>query len=128
MRGGDDHLLSGVSRIFEQHGFRLVGIKDIAPNLLMPEGSITRVSPGADTFADIARGGEVLKALGPFDVGQAVVVIDGHVIGVEGIEGTDSLLVRIRQLRTDKKLRSKFGRGVLVKMPKIRICGSICRP
>jgi UDP-2,3-diacylglucosamine hydrolase len=27
-RGGDDHLLSGVGRIFEQDGFRMVGVKD----------------------------------------------------------------------------------------------------
>ena len=35
-RGGDDHLLSGIGRIFEQDGFRMVGIKDVAPDLLMP--------------------------------------------------------------------------------------------
>src|SRR5882724_1472398 len=37
-RGGDDHLLSGIGRILEQDGFRMVGIKDVAPDLLMPEG------------------------------------------------------------------------------------------
>ena len=38
-RGGDDHLLSGIGRIFEQDGFRMVGIRDVAPDLLMPEGA-----------------------------------------------------------------------------------------
>ena len=38
-RGGDDHLLSGIGRILEQDGFRMVGIKDVAPDLLMPEGA-----------------------------------------------------------------------------------------
>ena len=33
LRGGDDHLLTGISRIFERHGFRLVGIQDVAPEL-----------------------------------------------------------------------------------------------
>ena len=41
-RGGDDHLLSGIGRILEQDGFRMVGIKDVAPDLLMPEGCLTR--------------------------------------------------------------------------------------
>src|ERR1700742_5246745 len=41
-RGGDDHLLSGIGRIFERQGFRMVGIKDVAPDLLMPGGSLTR--------------------------------------------------------------------------------------
>lgn len=118
LRGGDDHLLLGVSRIFERHGFRVVGIQDVAPELLMPEGSITRLTPDADALADIARGRDLMRALSPFDVGQAVVVIDGHVVAVEDIEGTDGLLARVAWLRQEKRIRAKPGRGVLVKMPK----------
>ncbi|MGL5165341.1 MAG: LpxI family protein [Afipia sp.] len=118
LRGGDDHLLSGVSRIFERHGFRVVGIQDVAPELLMPEGSITRLVPDADALADLAKGRDLLRALGPFDVGQAVVVIDGHVVAVEDIEGTDALLARVTRLREEKRIRAKAGRGVLVKTPK----------
>jgi DUF1009 family protein len=117
-RGGDDHLLSGIGRIFEQDGFRMIGVKDAAPDLLMPKGCITRAVPDAAATADIARGREVLAALGPFDIGQAAVVIDGHVVAVEDIEGTDSLLVRVARLRSEGRIRAKAGRGVLVKGPK----------
>ncbi|MBN9147347.1 MULTISPECIES: LpxI family protein [unclassified Nitrobacter] len=117
-RGGDDHLLSGIGRILERDGFRMVGIKDIAPDLLMPVGCLTGKMPDQSAQADIAKGREVLRALSPFDVGQAVVVIDGHVVGVEGIEGTDALLARIAQLRAEGRIRAKTTRGVLVKMPK----------
>jgi UDP-2,3-diacylglucosamine hydrolase len=117
-RGGDDHLLSGVARLFEQEGFHLLGVRDVAPDLLMPEGCATQNLPDHDAVADIARGQEVLRALGPFDVGQAVVVIDGHVVGVEGIEGTDELLARIAALRAASRIRASTGRGVLVKAPK----------
>lgn len=117
-RGGDDHLLSGVGRILERDGFRMVGVKDVAPDLLMPAGCLTRTAPDSSATADIAKGQDVLRALGPFDIGQAVVVIDGHVVGVEGIEGTDALLVRIAQLRAEGRIRTKPGRGVLVKTPK----------
>lgn len=119
LRGGDDHLLRGVGRIFEQHGFRLVGIKDVAPELLMPQGAITQRAPDDDMNADIAKGRELLRALGPYDVGQAVVVIDGHAVGVEDIEGTDGLLARVARLRAEGRIRAKAGRGVLVKAPKI---------
>ena len=118
-RGGDDHLLSGIGRIFEQDGFRMVGIKDVAPDLLMPEGHLTRTSPDKDAAADIARGHDVLRALGPFDIGQAAVVIDGHVVAVEDIEGTDGLLARVARLRAEGRIRAKAGRGVLVKAPKV---------
>jgi DUF1009 family protein len=117
-RGGDNHLLSGIGRIFEQDGFRMVGIKDAAPDLLMPRGCVTRAAPDDAALADIAKGREVLAALGPFDIGQAAVVIDGHVVAVEDIEGTDGLLVRVARLREEGRIRAKAGRGVLVKMPK----------
>jgi DUF1009 family protein len=117
-RGGDDHLLSGIGRILERDGFRMVGIKDVAPDLLMPEGLLTRAAPDAQASADIARGREVLRALGPFDIGQAAVVIDGHVVGIEDIGGTDGLLERIAQLRTQGRIKAAAKRGVLVKAPK----------
>ena len=50
--------------------------------------------------------------LGSADVGQAVVVQEGLVLGVEAIEGTDALLSRCGELR-----RQGPG-GVLVKMRK----------
>src|SRR5436190_5726208 len=112
-RGGVDHLLSGIGRILEQDGFRMVGIKDVAPEILMPEGCISRAAPDPASTADIARGREVLRALGPFDIGQAVVVIDGHVVAVEDIEGTDGLLARVARLRSGGLIRAGAGRGAL---------------
>src|SRR5712671_790148 len=117
-RGGDDHLLSGIGRILEQDGFRMVGIRDVAPDLLMPEGCLTLKSPDENAAADIARGRDVLRALSPFDIGQATVVIDGHVVGVEDIEGTDGLLARVARLRAEGRIRTRTARGVLVKAPK----------
>ena len=117
-RGGDDHLLSGIGRILEQDGFRMVGVKDVAPDLLVPEGCLTRKAPDENAAADIARGRDVLRALSPFDIGQAAVVIDGHVVGVEDIEGTDGLLARVARLRKEGRIRARAARGVLVKAPK----------
>ena len=117
-RGGDDHLLSGIGGILERDGFRMVGIKDVAPDLLMPEGCLTRASPDENAAADIARGREVLHALSPFDIGQAAIVIDGHVVAVEDIEGTDGLLTRVARLRAEGRIRARTSRGVLVKAPK----------
>ena len=117
-RGGDDHLLSSIGRILERDGFRMVGIKDVAPDVLMPEGSLTNTKPDEQSSYDIALGRELLRALSPFDIGQAVVVIDGHVVGVEDIEGTDGLLARIVTLRALGRIRAAAKRGVLVKAPK----------
>ena len=117
-RGGDDHLLSGIGRILEQDGFRMMGIKDVAPDVLMPQGCLTRTLPDENSAADIARGRDVLRALSPFDIGQAAVVIDGHVVAVEDIEGTDGLLARVARLREEGRIRAATNHGVLVKAPK----------
>jgi hypothetical protein len=85
---------------------------------LVPVGALTHAIPDAKATADIAKGFAVLAALGPFDIGQAAIVIDGHVVGVEDIEGTDGLLARVARLRGERRIRANSVRGVLVKGPK----------
>jgi DUF1009 family protein len=84
----------------------------------MPLGCLTRTQPDAASLADVMKGREALRAISSFDVGQAAVVIDGHVVSIEDIEGTDALLARIKRLRESGSLRARSGRGVLVKAPK----------
>lgn len=117
-RGGDDKLISGVARIAERGGLRVVGVKDVAPEVLVPEGVLGRYRPSERDSADIARALDVIAALGPFDVGQAAVVADNNVLGVEAAEGTDNLLNRIAELRRIGRVTSAPGTGVLVKAPK----------
>jgi DUF1009 family protein len=118
-RGGDDQLQSGVRRIFEAHGFRLLGPLDVAPELTMPLGPIGTREPAAADRSDIARGLALLRATSPFDIGQAVVVAHNQVLAVEGPEGTDRALARVAELRGTGRIRSPAGVGVLVKAAKI---------
>ncbi|MBV8239210.1 MAG: UDP-2,3-diacylglucosamine diphosphatase LpxI, partial [Hyphomicrobiales bacterium] len=117
-RGGDDHLLKGVAGIFEEHGFRLLGAHAVAPEILMPEGTLGRERPGERDRSDIAKGLALLNASSPFDVGQAVVVADARVLAIEAAEGTDRMLARIAELRQSGRIAVASGRGVLVKAAK----------
>ena len=117
-RGGDNHLLSGMGRLLEQDGFRLLGAHEVAPEILAPENAIGRVQPSEQDCADIALGLDYLKAAGPFDIGQAVVVAGRHIVAVEAIEGTDEMLARIADMRASGRMRARSGTGVLVKAPK----------
>jgi hypothetical protein len=119
LRGGDDHLLSGAARILEDYGFRLLGVQDVAPDILMPQGQLGRAAPDAGSAADIEKGLAALRVMGPFDIGQALVIIDGHIVSVEDIEGTDGLLDRVAALRARGRIRAKPGRGILIKAPKV---------
>ena len=109
---GDDGLLSALVTALEDEGFRMVGADDVVSDLLAPQGLLGVIVPEAEAKADIALGIEVALGLGALDVGQAVVVQQGLVLGVEAAEGTDALIERCAGLR-----RSGFG-GVLVKVKK----------
>lgn len=115
--GGDDHLLSGVARIFEEQGFRLLGAHEVAPDILVPEGVLGAHRPVGSDEADITRGFALLRAIGPYDVGQAAVISGNHVLAVEASEGTDGMLERVADLRRAGRIRAAKG-GVLVKAPK----------
>jgi UDP-2,3-diacylglucosamine hydrolase len=117
-RGGDDKLLSGVAAIAESGGLRVVGVKEVAPEVFMPEGVLGRHQPSERDNADIARALSMIATLGPFDVGQAAVVANNNVIAVEAAEGTDNMLARIAELRRLGRVTAALGTGVLVKAPK----------
>src|SRR6266508_6906316 len=98
-RGGDDHLLSHVGKFFEERGFNLLGPHEVAPEILLSAGLLGLCAPSASDLHDLDRGLALLQALGPLDVGQAVVVADNHVLAVEAAEGTDAMLARIAEQR-----------------------------
>lgn len=109
---GDDALLSLVIAELESEGFTVVGADDLIATLCAPAGAIGARAPDEDAERDIAIGIEAARALGAQDIGQAVVVQAGRVLGVEGVEGTDGLIERCAALQ-------EAGPGaVLVKMKK----------
>jgi DUF1009 family protein len=117
-RGGDNHLLSSVSRIVEDQGFRLLGAHEVAPEILVPQGALGHINVSEEDRQDIAFGFDYLRASGAFDVGQAVVVAGNRVLAVEAAEGTDQMLTRVADLRASGRIGVPAGIGVLVKAPK----------
>jgi len=109
---GDDGLLSAVVREFENAGFRVVGADQILESMVTAARLYGKYAPDSAAAADIEIGLDVARALGRLDVGQAVVVQQGVVLGVEAIEGTDALLARCKDLKRDGP------GGVLVKLKK----------
>jgi UDP-2,3-diacylglucosamine hydrolase len=109
---GDDGLLSAIVKELEREGFRVIGPDQLLEAAGLPEGPLGRLQPDAAAQVDIEHGVRVARALGVLDVGQAVVVQQGLVLGVEAIEGTDALLRRCADLRRDGP------GGVLVKLEK----------
>lgn len=106
---GDDGVLKAIRKELENEGFRIHGIHEIAPDLLAQEGIIGRYKPSKADKDDIAKAFIIARELGRLDIGQAVIVQHGLVLGVEAVEGTDELIRRCGGLKR------KGGGGVLVK-------------
>jgi UDP-2,3-diacylglucosamine hydrolase len=109
---GDDGLLSAVVDEFEREGFRVTGADQLLVSGPAAEGPLGKWRPDARAMADIEHGLRIASVLGALDIGQAVIVQQGLVLGVEAIEGTDELLRRCAALH-----REGPG-GVLVKVEK----------
>ena len=109
---GDDGILRAVVKEFEHDGMVVRGIHEVMPELLVKSGILTKHKPDKKAVADIKRGVEVGLELGRLDVGQSVIVQQGLVLGVEGIEGTDKLIIRCGEYKR------KGEGGVLVKLRK----------
>ena len=109
---GDDGILRALVKEIEGEGMVVRGIHEVLPELLIKKGVLGKVKPSRQAQADLRRAVEVATELGRLDVGQAVIVQQGLVLGVEGIEGTGELIRRCGEYRR------KGEGGVLVKVRK----------
>lgn len=109
---GDDGLLRAVAAELESEGFTVIGVDQVLTSYLATAGRYGAVAPDTQAEVDIAHGVKVVQGLGALDIGQAVVVQQGIVLGVEAVEGTDRLIRRCGELA-----RAGDG-GVLVKLRK----------
>lgn len=116
--GGDDRVLGGVARIFENEGFRIVGPREAVPELLAPEGPLGRYKPNRQARDDIAVGVAAIAQMGALDIGQTVAALDGRVIAVEAAEGTSAMIDRCGELKASGRLPRGGSDGVVVKMVK----------
>lgn len=114
---GDGPMLGVFVETLESEGFVVVGAEEVTQDILAESGVFGAVSPGQTNLADIKKAAAVIRAVGVFDIGQAAVVANGHVLAVEAAEGTDKMLERCAKFSDD--MRGGEGRhGVLVKRPK----------
>ncbi|MEO8240987.1 MAG: UDP-2,3-diacylglucosamine diphosphatase LpxI [bacterium] len=97
MQSGDDATLREFMAIFEEEGFHIEAIPDLAPDLLPGPGLLEgRLTPQDE--ADARRAAAIVDALGAVDVGQGAVVAEGQCLAVEALPGTDAMLAYVATL------------------------------
>ena len=115
---GDDALLRAFIGLLESFGFIVVGAHEVVPSLLSPFPAqiLTRKASDIRERHNIELAMESALRLGDLDVGQGAIAVGGRVVALEGVEGTDQMIERVRELRAAGRIPRRG--GVLVKMAK----------
>lgn len=107
----DNSVLSLVVNFLEENGFNVIAPEEIADELIVKKGALTNIIPSQTILSDIKKGKLILRDIAKFDIGQALIINNNLVLGVEAAEGTDLLIKRCGQFNQENK-------GVLVKICK----------
>ncbi len=110
----DAALITAMLSFLENEGFTIVPPEEIATDIIASKGNMTTtVRITKANMEDITAGVKSLKGMSQFDAGQALVIQNGLILGVEAVEGTDALVQRCGAIK------QKFGtEPVLVKICK----------
>ena len=98
----DDAILRAVADRLEKDGIEVVASSGYVPELLFPQGILTKKKPTKEQRKDIAFGWQVARSLGRLDIGQCVVLRNQTVLALEAIEGTDAAIRRGGSLGREK--------------------------
>ncbi|MDR2781159.1 MAG: lipid-A-disaccharide synthase [Holosporaceae bacterium] len=107
---GDDALLRAIADLIKYEGFELISGTSLLKNIFLPAGIFSDRKPLQTDYDDIDIGIAAAKELGLSDIGQAVVVCNGEVVGKEDIDGTNALI--------EKSAAELNGGGILIKISK----------
>lgn len=93
-----DTILAAVADEFSREGIELISSATYLSHLVAEPRALTRRRPDKREAADIELGWRAAKAVAGCDIGQSVAVQDGAVVAVEGMEGTDAMVLRAGEL------------------------------
>jgi DUF1009 family protein len=96
---GDTGLSGLAADLARLTGARPMGVHEIAPELVAPEGRIAGPEPTGSQRDAAAYALSLARQAGLLDLGQAVVVAGRRAIAAEDIAGTDALLARVQRFR-----------------------------
>ncbi|MGB5883925.1 MAG: UDP-2,3-diacylglucosamine diphosphatase LpxI [Desulfobulbales bacterium] len=104
----DDSILRAIADRLAKDGIEVVASTNYVPELLFPQGILTRKKLTKEQKNDIVFGWKIARAMGGLDIGQCVVVRNQTVLAVEAIEGTDAAIRRGGTLGKEKAVVVKL--------------------
>lgn len=115
---GDSTLANLGAALKKFAGADLIGVHEIAPDLLAGTGLLAGPADEPIPEASFQFAIQMAKAIGQLDIGQAVVTSGKRVIAVEDIGGTDALIARVGDLAKRGLAGEGSGQLVLAKAVK----------
>jgi DUF1009 family protein len=113
---GDGSILSSVLEIFTRKGFNILTPQSISKKYFFQKSELCNIL-GKNNKLDRNKSIKILNDLSKYDNAQSIVIINGYIIAIEGVEGTDELLKRVFSIR--KRLgQIHIKAGLLTKIPK----------
>ncbi len=109
---GDNNLLISLKKYFESKGFIFFNWTKYCKELFSIETSLTKIKPSKNSILNLKKAKSIYQIYKKLDVGQAIIVQNQLVLGLEAIEGTDELLKRC------KEYKRKGDKGILFKFSK----------
>ena len=108
---GDAAILKEVINIFKKEKIKTINSLKFTPELRLAKGVHTKIKPNSEDKKDIKKAISTLNRLNNYNFSQGSVVRDGKVLGIEGNDGTQKMLKKIKK-------KQNILKGVLVKFPK----------
>jgi hypothetical protein len=115
---GDAALSTVTAAIEKFSGAKVIGVHEVAADLLAPSGSIAGRAPTDAELTSARLGLMAAREIGRLDLGQAVVIAGQRVVAAEDVGGTDELLVRVAAHRGAGRIGDGSGPLVLAKAAK----------
>ena len=114
IQGGfnDSNIYTVITKTIEKKGFKIIPPELIVEDILAKKGIMNSVKITERLKKDIYKGVNILKGVIRYDIGQALVINNGLILGVEAVEGTNDLLKRCA------KYRENTEGGILIKLHK----------
>lgn len=103
-------ILHSIIKELENEGFEFIDPTPYLSSLLVEEGFLVNNIEDESIKKDIQFGMKIAKEIAELDIGQTVVVKDGVVIAVEGVEGTDKCIIRAGELAGEGTVVCKAAR------------------
>ena len=105
---GDAAILKEIIKILNEEKICTVSSLIFTPELSLKKGNYSKTKPGIQDKKDISKAIKALKKINAYSFSQAAVSRNNKVIAIEGKDGTEKMLTKIKNKRS----------GVLVKFPK----------